>query len=220
VGPEAATLDVEAANAERERRLLERVDARVSERLATDARASAATRPASGDAAREPVPSPAPPSRTRRSFDGATLYSGATFSGGAQALLGGRFDLGQLSASLPGFRLVPELAFGAGGGGTTTLLAANAIYQFGGARLGVLGEVRPHAGLGVGVLHYSAMVGGRDGTNLVLNPAYGLTLDPAPLRPLLRTLAVGGAVPALLVEHHGVGFFDVNRLVLGITWRR
>ncbi len=211
VGAEAAASSSDAANAERERRLMERVDARVSERLAADARA---------DAPREPVTPTVPPSRTRRSFDGATLYSGATFSGGAQALLGGRFDLGQLSASLPGFRLVPELAFGTGSGGTTTLLAANAVYQFGGARLGVLGDVRPHAGLGVGVLHYSAMVGGRDGTNLVLNPAYGLTLDPAPLRPMLRTLSVGGAMPALVVEHHGVGFFDVNRLVLGLTWRR
>jgi hypothetical protein len=54
----------------------------------------------------------------------------------------------------------------------------------------------------------------------VLDPAYGFTFDPAPARPLLRALSVGGVMPALLVEHQGVAFFDVNRLVLGITWRR
>lgn len=223
VGPNDAALDGDAADAERDRRLLDRVDARVSERLAAEARAAAdartaAARASSGDGTTV-VGTPMPPA-TRRSFSGATIYSGATFSGGTQALVGGRFDLGQLSARLPGFHLVPELAFGTGSGGTTALLAANATYRFGGARLGLLGDVRPHAGLGVGVLHYSAMVGGREGTNLVLNPAYGVTLDPAPLRPLLRALSVGGVPPALLVEHHGVGFFDVNRLVLGIDWRR
>jgi hypothetical protein len=161
-----------------------------------------------------------PPARVRRSFGGATIYSGGAFSGGAQALLGGRFDLGTLSPSYPGFHLVPEVAFGAGSGGTTTLVAANATYMFGGTTLGVLGRVRPQLGVGLGLLNYSSPVGSRGGTDLVLTPAYGAALDPVFARPLLRTLTVGGVTPALLVEHQGVGLFDVNRLVLGVSWRR
>jgi hypothetical protein len=69
-------------------------------------------------------------------------------------------------------------------------------------------------------LHNSAAIGGRSGTDAVLNPACGLTCDPAPARPLLRARSVGGTTPAPPVEHQGVGLFDVNRLVLGITWRR
>jgi hypothetical protein len=36
-----------------------------------------------------------------------------------------------IAPSVPGFRLVPEFAVGAGGGGTSTYLAANAMYEVG-----------------------------------------------------------------------------------------
>jgi hypothetical protein len=94
------------------------------------------------------------------------------------------------------------------------------MYELGGVALGVLGDVRPHVALGLGLLHSAGTIGARRGTDLVLDPAYGLTFDPAPVRPLLRALTVGGVMPGLLVEHQGVGLFDINRLVLGITWRR
>src|SRR5207253_11074986 len=102
--------------------LLDSGEARVSARLAeyarvdanARARMAAERRMANGDVAGEPRASAQPPARTRRGLAGATLYSGATFSGGTQALFGGRFDVGALSPKLPGFRLVPELAFGAG----------------------------------------------------------------------------------------------------------
>ena len=225
-----AERDIEAEWAARERRLLETVDAQMTERLAAYARADAEAREraaaerraSNGDVVRTSDPGrPAqPPMRSTRSFRGATLYSGAAFTGGAQALLGGRVDLGEVWRSLPGVRLVPEVAFGGGSGGTTTLLAANATYQFGGLALGVLGSVRPHAGAGLGLLHFSRPIGDRRGTDLVLNPAYGITLEPAFARRALGAASIGGSTPALLVEHQGVGLFDVNRLVLGITWRR
>jgi hypothetical protein len=223
----------DSAQAAYERRLLDSVDARVRERLDAYARADAEAREreaaeheaaerrvSGGDVARDVGGAAQPPARRRQAFGGATLYSGGAFSGGAQALVGGRFDLGEISPSLPGFHLVPEVAFGTGSGGTTTLVAANATYLFGGVRLGVLGRVRPQLGVGLGLLNFGSPVGGRSGTDLVVNPAYGLTADPAFARPLLRALTLGGVTPALLVEHQGVGLFDVNRLVLGVTWRR
>ena len=45
--------------------------------------------------------------------------------------------------------------------------------------------------------------------------------DSLRLRPVDRTvLIVGGVTPSLLVERQGVGPFDVDRLVLGVTRRR
>ena len=213
--------------ASRERRVLDSVEARLVERHAAygvanaDARepASVATRPSNDEAVREAEGSVELPARRAWSIGGTTLYSGATFSGGRQALLGGRFDFGELWSPIRGLRLVPELAIGSGSGATTTLLAANALYQLGGVRVGALGDVRPHASIGLGLLTFSDPIEGRRGTDVVVNPAYGLTLDPLFARPVLRTLTLGGVTPALLVEHQGVGLFDVNRLVLGLTWR-
>jgi hypothetical protein len=242
----AADAERDAEWAARERRLLESVDAQVAERLAAYARADADARAraeadrrasngeVSREAARRGIGAPARPTQPTqptqptapatppraRAFRGATLYSGGTFSGGRQALLGGRVDLGALSRSLPGFHLVPEVALGSGSGGTTTLVAANATYQLGGVVLGVLGDVRPHVGLGLGLLNFSRPIGDRRGTDVVLDPAYGFTFEPAFARRTLRAATLGGATPALLVEHQGIGLFDVNRLVLGVTWRR
>jgi hypothetical protein len=159
------------------------------------------------------------PPRRAWSYGGTTLYSGATFSGGRQALLGGRFDLGDMFSSISGLRFVPEIAFGHGSGGTTSLVAANAMYQLGIVGLGRIGNVRPHASMGVGLLTFSEPIASRRGTDVVLNPAYGLSVDPSFARPVLRTFTLGGVMPALLVEHQGVGLFDVNRLVLGLIWR-
>ena len=216
-----------AEQAARERRVLDSVEARLVERHATDGVANAearesaptVTRSTNGGAVREAEGSVELPARRPWSAGGTTLYSGATFSGGRQALLGGRFDFGELWSPVRGLRFVPEVAIGSGSGGTTTLLAANALYQLGGVRVGALGDVRPHASIGLGLLTFSDPIEGRRGTDIVLNPAYGLTFAPPFARPALRVLTLGGVMPALLVEHQGVSLFDVNRLVLGLTWR-
>ncbi len=227
-------------------RVLERLDARIDERVAAGLRDRAPQTPSarslSADEIRTIVrdeverarpAAPAAPAvetpreTTRASTQtrgggvaGATVYSGFTFSNGFQPLLGARLDLGEVSPSLPGFHLVPELAFGFGGGGTSTYVAGNLLYEFGGVRLGPLGRVRPRASLGAGFINFGGRVGGRDGLDIVLTPAYGVTTDLPAIGGVLRALSAAGRTPELLVEHQGIDFFDVNRLVIGLTYRR
>jgi hypothetical protein len=141
---------------------------------------------------------------------GGLLYSGATVSGGAQLLTGGRLDFGAVAPGLRAIRLVPELAFGFGEGGTSTYLAANALYE-----VGPIFRVRPRVSLGAGLLNFSSPVGAHDGLDLVVTPAYGASLPFRPFRGF-----GGGRTPELLVEHQGVGVFDLNRVIVGIGWRR
>jgi len=176
---------------------------------------------ARGDRARAVVVTPGAATQTtevrtvqRREYygtgvQGGLLYSGATVTGGAQLLTGARLDFGALAPAVPGFRLVPELAFGFGAGGTSTYVAANALYE-----IGPILRLRPRVSFGAGLLNFSSPVAGRDGLDLVLTPAYGASL---PFRALGR---FGGRVPELVVEHQGVGVFDVNRLIVGLGWRR
>ena len=161
-----------------------------------------------------PATSPNGPGTWTGGVQGGMVYSGATLTDAAQALVGARLDFGALSPSLPGFRLVPEVAFGVGGGGTSTYIAANALYE-----VGRLFGGRPRVSLGAGLLNFSDRVGSRDGLDLVITPAYGLAL---PLARFTRFRLPGGGAtsPELVVEHQGVGFFDVNRAVVGIGWRR
>ena len=234
----ASRARVEKDAADTERRVMERLDAMERERAASlsDAdvrtiireelareaeqrRAAEAARPApapSAAPAAEPVPPPAPrPTFGGSGVQGGLAYSGVTFSGGAQALAGGRLDMGPLSPSLPGFRLVPEFALGFGGGGTSTYVAANAQYELRGPTVGRLGRIHPRASLGAGLLNFDGRVGGRSGLDVVLTPAYGVSLA----LPTLRS-ATGLGSPDLVVEHQGIGMFDVNRLVVGLGWRR
>jgi hypothetical protein len=138
---------------------------------------------------------------------GAFLYSGATVSDGGQLLLGGRLDFGAISPRFSAIRLVPELAFGFGNGGTSTYLAANAMYEF-----GRLARFRPRVGLGAGLLNFSGPVGSRDGLDVVITPSYGVSIPFGALR--------GVGTPELVVEHQGVGWFDLNRLIVALAWRR
>ena len=136
---------------------------------------------------------------------GLLLYSGSTISDGGQFLLGGRVDLGSVSPRFSAIRLVPELAFGFGNGGTS--IAANALYEF-----GMIARVRPRVGLGAGLLNFSGRVGSRDGLDVVLTPSYGVSLPIGALR--------GVGTPELVVEHQGVGWFDLNRIIVALAWRR
>lgn len=135
------------------------------------------------------------------------LYSGATINDGGQLLLGGRLDLGSISPNWAALHLVPELAFGFGNGGTSTYLAANAMYEF-----GQIARVRPRVSLGAGLLNFSSRVGSRSGLDVVVTPSYGVSI------PFGRLRSVG--TPELVVEHQGVSFFDLNRLIVALAWRR
>lgn len=141
---------------------------------------------------------------------GGLLYSGLTVNDGSQALFGLRLDFGGIAPGLRAIRLVPEIAVGVGGGGTSTYVAANALYEF-----GRIFRVRPRVALGAGLLNFSGPVGSRDGLDVVVTPAYGVSV------PFTRLRRVGGiGTPELVVEHQGLGLFDLNRAVVGIGWRR
>lgn len=141
-------------------------------------------------------------------------YSGFTVNDGSQFLLGGRMDLGAISTGLQEVDLIPELALGVGSGATSLLIGANARYRVGGFQVDGLGLVRPYGSLGLGFLNFSSDVHGRDGLDLVINAAYGLTAEV----PGLRGFANSGASEVFL-EHQGIGFFGLNRLLAGLTWR-
>lgn len=141
-------------------------------------------------------------------------YSGFTVNDGSQFVLGGRMDLGAVSTGLQEVDLIPELALGVGSGATSLLIGANARYRFGGFLVDGLGLVRPYGSLGLGFLNFSNDVHGRDGLDLVINAAYGLTAEV----PGLRGFANSGASEVFL-EHQGIGFFGLNRLLAGLTWR-
>lgn len=153
------------------------------------------------------VTEPVPPRFFSDGPQGAFLYSGATVSDGGQLLLGGRLDFGSISPRFSAIRLVPELAFGFGNGGTSTYIAANAMYEF-----GRILRVRPRVGLGAGLLNFSSPVGSRDGLDVVVTPSYGVSIPFGALR--------GVGTPELVVEHQGVGWFDLNRLIVALAWRR
>lgn len=140
-----------------------------------------------------------------------TLYSGGTVSSGNQGLLGLRADVGPINRSHPGFRLVPEIAFGFGGGGRSTLLAGNVQYRFPSFHIASLPGIAPHVSAGLGLLNFSEPVGSHDGWQGVLDLGYGATVDLWPRE--------SGTGPALLVEHQGVDLYDISRLLVGIAWR-
>jgi hypothetical protein len=122
-----------------------------------------------------------------------------------QFVLGGRLDLGPLNPRDPQLRVVPELAIGGGQGGMSVLLAGNLQYDF--AAFEVRGApLQPYAFGGLGLFVLSDPNPGRAEREAVLNLGYGVNF-PVPGRD-------GG--PRLFLEHQGIDFFDLNRLLIGV----
>ncbi|MEP6836356.1 MAG: outer membrane beta-barrel protein [Gemmatimonas sp.] len=144
---------------------------------------------------------------------GLLVYSGVTANNGAQILIGGRFDLGPIGGVNSHFHFAPELAFGAGSGGRSTMLVGNAQYMFRKFRLTDSRTIQPHVYGGLGVLNFSDRVGTRDGLEGIINLGYGVSI------PLLKNPGTTRAAPVLTVEHQGVDFFQINRLLVGLSWR-
>lgn len=142
---------------------------------------------------------------------GLMVYSGLTVNSGIQVLLGGRFDLGPVSGN-SNFHFAPEIAFGAGSGGRSTMLVGNLQYMFKKHTLSSGYTIQPHIVGGLGILNFSDRVGSRDGLNGVINLGYGVSI------PLVRNPG-SRATPVLTLEHQGVDFFHLNRLLVGFSWR-
>jgi hypothetical protein len=168
-----------------------------------------------GDSAR--MVSPAEPARpVFTDFEPQTWsgYSGFTVTDGAQFLLGARMNLGAVARGTPEIDFIPEFALGVGSGATSIHVAANARYRLDGWQVGGIGLVRPYGQLGLGVLNFSDDVEGRDGLDLVINAGYGVTAESP------RTGGFAGiGARELFIEHQGIGFFDLNRLLVGLVWR-
>lgn len=143
---------------------------------------------------------------------GLLVYSGFTANDGAQLLIGARFDLGPIGGGNSKFHFAPEIAFGAGSGGRSTMLVANAQYLFGKRIVGSR-TIQPHVTGGVGVLNFSDRVGSRDGLEGIINLGYGVSV------PLFKNPTPSRATPVLTIEHQGVDFFQLNRLLVGLSWR-
>ncbi|MGV3710238.1 MAG: outer membrane protein [Gemmatimonas sp.] len=145
---------------------------------------------------------------------GLLVYSGFTASSDPQILIGGRFDLGPLGNN-PNSKIhfAPEIAFGAGSGGRSTMLVANAMYMFGKQRLNAARTIQPHVLAGIGVLNFSDRVGTRDGLEGIINLGYGVSI------PLMKNRGMSRATPVLTIEHLGVDFFNLNRIQAGLSWR-
>lgn len=204
------------------------VTVRVNERTATLARAqSQPAQPVQPQAAPAVAPTvvtvPASPGvvieRPNRfgvvgdeSRGGLLVYTGGTVNSGAQIVIGGRFDLGSFGGMSSNLHFAPEIAFGAGSGGRSTMVVANALYNFRKLRLGQNNTIQPHVVGGVGFLNFSDRVGSRDGLEGVINLGYGASI------PLLRKAGTR-KVPVVTFEHQGIDFFQINRLLVGLSWR-
>jgi len=142
-----------------------------------------------------------------------TLYTGFGLEKPKQFILGGRLDIGPITAKEERLRLVPEFALGLGGGGVSVMAVMNAEYHIvdistGRYRLG------PYLRLGVGVLGFGGDINERE-TDGVLNLTYGLSIDPGKTGWFRK---IGD--PALFVEHQIIDLFDFNRIILGLQWSR
>ena len=180
---------------EAEQRLLENLEARVALRVQERIGGTGTTvRPA-----RRPGFSPR--------VEGWRAYLGGNLDRPRQFLLGGRLDLGPLSPRNPALSVVPELAIGGGDGGVSVLAAANLQYDFSALRLGGA-PFQPYAYGGLGFLALTDPTAGRAKREAVLNLGYGASF-PMPGR-------TDG--PRLFLEHQGIDFFDLNRLLLGIRF--
>jgi hypothetical protein len=143
--------------------------------------------------------------KSRRRF--AAPYGGANFTNGGQFVLGGRLGL-NTTWQQDRWSWVPEVALGFGAGGVTTLVQGGLHYFF-----STSGAVEFYGGLGAGLLVMSEPIGDRSGADFVLTPAVGITGESAQLAE-----GLGGGAWGWFAEFQGIGFFDLNRVLVGLRW--
>ena len=142
-----------------------------------------------------------------------TAYTGFGLEKPKQFILGGRLDIGPITAKEERLRLVPEFALGLGGGGVSIMAVMNAEYAIADIETGDY-RIIPYARMGFGVLGFGGDISQRD-TEGVLNFTYGVSIDPRK-----TGLFRGIGDPAVFVEHQIIDLFDLNRVVLGFQWSR
>jgi len=221
-----ATMMAAMTGAERDANLKRQIDSLVAIRvneLTANLRAPAPTTivmPSQNPTVVAPAAQPVVVDRTNNPYSvigddtrgGLMVYSGVTVNDAAQLSIGARFDLGPIGKLNSAVHFAPEIAFGAGSGGRSTMLVANLQYMFRKMRLGTERTIQPHIVGGLGVLNFSDRVGSRDGLEGVINLGYGASV------PLMKNTNNRSA-PVLTVEHQGIDFFQLNRLLVGLSWR-
>ena len=140
-----------------------------------------------------------------------TGYTGFSLEKPKQFILGGRLDIGTITAKEEKLRLVPEFALGLGGGGVSVMAVMNAEYLIADIETRKY-RLIPYARMGFGVLGFGGDIAERD-TEGVLNFTYGLSVDP---RKIGLFRGIGN--PAVFVEHQIIDLFDLNRISLGFQW--
>jgi hypothetical protein len=135
------------------------------------------------------------------------VYSGLSFEGPTQILLGGRFDLTPY-VNWGAFSLVPEFSIGLFNG-TSVMGAANIQYEL--PAFEVSGRnFFPVARLGLGFFRFSDE--DESATEGVLNLTYGFSTP-------IGGPTLTGERRHLFVEHQGLDLFDFNRLLVGVQWK-
>ena len=142
-----------------------------------------------------------------------TGYIGFGLEKPKQFILGGRLDIGPITAKEKRLRLVPEFALGLGGGGISVMAVMNAEYGITNIKTGNY-TIVPYARMGFGVLGFGGDIEGRD-TEGVLNFTYGISIDPRK-----NGVFRGLGNPAFIAEHQIIDLFDLNRIVIGLQWSR
>lgn len=143
--------------------------------------------------------------KSRRRF--AAPYGGANFTNGGQFVIGTRLGL-NTTWQRDRWAWVPEVALGFGAGGVTTLVQGGLHYFF-----PTSGTVEFYGGLSAGMLVLSEPIGDRSGADFVLTPAAGITGESAEIAS-----GLGGGAWGWFAEFQGIGFFDLNRVLVGLRW--
>ncbi len=130
---------------------------------------------------------------------GFRAYTGLGMDDPSEFVLGGRVNLGPVSRNSP-FLFVPEVALGLGSDLTTYLIAGNLQLPLG--NLGGANQWSPYLSTGLGFL--KADSGGESDTDLTVNFALGVDAQFGKWAPFL--------------EYQGVRGFDVNRLLVGVSF--
>ncbi len=142
---------------------------------------------------------------------GASVFTGLGLNKPKQLMLATRGFLGPVAGS-DKLLLVPELAFGFGGGGTSTMLTANVEAKL--PSFNASGnKITPHLRLGLGILWLGGAAGDRQSAEGVMNFAWGVSSD---LNGAGFLKSLGS--PEVFIEHLAIDLFDLNRIVLGLRW--
>lgn len=149
---------------------------------------------------------------SRMRWKGASIFTGLGLNKPKQLMLATRGSLGPVAGS-DNFLLVPELAFGFGGGGTSTMLTANIEAKLPSFRASG-NKITPHLRLGLGILWLGDAAGDRQSAEGVMNFAWGVSSD-------LNGAGFLGSLgrPQVFIEHLAIDLFDLNRIVLGLRWQ-